>query len=528
MSDRVVLGIDLGTTYSCVAHLDEYGKPVVLLNSDGKPTTPSVVYFEDAQAAVVGDQAKNELARNPDNVVSEIKRHMGEEGYFRTIGDRDWYPSQISSIILQSTVEDALEQLNVEIPASGPIADAVITVPAYFGGAERAATKEAGELAGLNVLSIINEPTAAAIAYGMNSQDEAKTVLVYDLGGGTFDVTIIQVSQDRIRAVATGGDRQLGGLDWDKRLVDLFLERFQELQPDAGDPNEDKEAVGELELKAELAKHGLTRKGTYGMSVVANLQRAQFDVTREEFEKITEDLVERTLDQTEVVLDAAAHKGVTAIDEVILVGGMSRVPVVKERLAERLRGRFPDLPEPRLEDPDQIVAKGAALFATSRVAEEEAPAERFLPGASSQQPGPELVNITSRAYGIRTVRNRNDEVGYISWLIHQNDELPLDKKDTYRTVYDNQTEVQIGVYEQDTDVPREDVAVNKRIVEGMLTGIPPGLPAGQPVDVTFRLGDEGILDILAECNGRQLTLQWQMPGQAPPDELEKPRPVLVR
>ncbi|WP_432570489.1 Hsp70 family protein [Kineococcus sp. SYSU DK005] len=540
MSDRVTLGIDLGTTYSCVAHLDEYGKPVALLNSDGKTTTPSVVYFEDEQTIVVGDQAKNELARNPDHVISEIKRHMGEEGFFRTIGDRDFYPAQVSSYILQSLVEDALDDLGVEPPADGPIADVVITVPAYFGGAEREATKEAGQNAGLNVVSIINEPTAAAIAYGLNTQDEARTVLVYDLGGGTFDVTVIQVSQDEIRAVATGGDRQLGGIDWDRRLVDLFLQRFREQQPDAGDPEDDKEALGELELKAEGAKHSLTKKATYGMSFVANRQRVQFDLAREQFEQLTEDLVSRTLDYTELVLDAAAEKGVNSIDEVILVGGMSRVPVIAERLGERLLRRFPDLPEPRLQDPDQIVAKGAALFAVSRIAEVdevESSARQdegggtvgsgFLPGPRPGA-GPKIVNITSRAYGIRAVRDERDEVGYISFIIQQNDELPVDKHETYRTVSDNQTEVNIEVYEQDTEVPQEAVSANKLAIEGILPNLPTGKPAGQPIDVTFRLGDEGILEILAESGGKQLTLEYTLPGQTPAEELAKPRPVLAK
>ncbi len=388
-SDRVVLGIDLGTTYSCVAHLDEYGKPVVLLNSDGKPTTPSVVYFEDAQTIMVGDQAKNELASHPDSVVSEIKRHMGEEGFFRTIGDRDWYPGQISSLILQSIVQDALDDLNVEPPGDGPLADAVITVPAYFDGAEREATKEAGQQAGLNVVSIINEPTAAAIAYGLNIQDEARTVLVYDLGGGTFDVTVIEISREGIRVVATGGDRQLGGVDWDRRLVDLVLQRFRELQPDAGDPLDDKEAVGELELKAEAAKQALSKKATYRMSFVADRRRAQFELTREDFEELTQDLVDRTLDYTDLVVEAAAKKGVDYIDEVILVGGMSRMPTITHRLTERLRRRFPNLPSPAPQDPDQVVAKGAALFASAR-------------GRSIDSQGPPVLEITTQVAEMAT------------------------------------------------------------------------------------------------------------------------------
>ncbi len=532
MSDRVVLGIDLGTTYSCVAHLDEYGKPTVLFNADNKPTTPSVVYFEDAANAVVGEQAKNELARNPDHVIREIKRHMGEEGYYRTIDGRDWYPAQVSSLILRSIVDDALDQLDVEPPDDGPVADAVITVPAYFDMAARAATHQAGELAGLNVLSIINEPTAAAIAYGMTSQGDPRTVLVYDLGGGTFDATVIKVSPDRIAAVATGGDRHLGGVDWDERLIQLFVERFQEFKPEAGDPSDDKEAMGELELKAEAVKQGLSYKNTYGTSLVANLQRVQFDVSRDELEKLTDPLIQQTLDYTDLVLENAAKKGVSTIDEVILVGGMSKMPMIAQRLGEHLRPRFPDLPEPKLHDPDQIVAKGAALFAVSRVSEaadEEDPINgvpsSFLTGPA---PIPVITNITSKSYGVRAVRHQDDHEGFISFIIDQNDELPVDKTERFRTVYDGQVEVEVKVFEQATDVPDENVDANTECVAGTLGPLPPKQPAGQPVDVTFRLDDEGILHILAESHGRSLSLDYTIPGQTPESELIKPLPVLMK
>ncbi|MGH3921407.1 MAG: Hsp70 family protein, partial [Pseudonocardiaceae bacterium] len=341
MAQLPILGIDLGTTYSCVAHLGEYDKPVALLNYEGEYTTPSVVYFEDGENAVVGKQAKNELGRHPERVVQHIKRKMGVPDFFIDVDGRDYYPQQISSLILESLVSDALETLALPVPEDGKLADVVITVPAYFGGAERAATKTAGELARLNVLSIINEPTAAAIAYGLSSGPEKRTVLVYDLGGGTFDVTVVEASSEVIRAVATGGDRELGGADWDEMLKDLVLDRFRAQCPDAEDPLSDAEAVGELTLKAENAKQSLTRTTKYGMSFTANTARASFDITRQEFEELTEDLVERTLRYTELVLDAAKDKGVDHLDEVILVGGMSKVPMIAARLTERLSARFP-------------------------------------------------------------------------------------------------------------------------------------------------------------------------------------------
>ncbi|WP_322752789.1 Hsp70 family protein [Frankia sp. Cas3] len=531
MADRPTLGIDLGTTYSCVAHLDEYGKPVALQNGMGEYTTPSVVYFEDRDSIVVGKPAKNELHRDSDRVVQHIKRHMGEADFFLEIDGRDFYPQQISSLILKSIVEDALAALDVEQSTNGQLADVVITVPAYFGGAEREATRKAGEQAGLNVLSIINEPTAAAIAYGLLNQGSERTVLVYDLGGGTFDVTVIKVSPAEIRAIATGGDRELGGADWDKKLIDLFLEKFEEQCPEAGDPRTDTDAVGDLILQAEAAKQDLSRRAKYGMSVTANTVRAKFDVTREEFEELTEDLVERTLNYTDLVLDAARDKGVARIDEAILVGGMSRVPIIGTKLAERLRRRFPDLPDPKLQDPDQIVAKGAALFAASKVNEmygSDEPLARepggFLGGAL-----PRIVNITSRGYGVRTFRSQSDTDGYISWHIRPNDPLPAEHKDDYRTLFDNQTAVDVAIYESATDILNDDVAVNKVLTEAELSGLPPNKPAGQPLKVTFSLGDESILRVHAVGpSNRELHIELKVAGEAPAAELAKPLPKIIK
>jgi molecular chaperone DnaK len=531
MAERPTLGIDLGTTYSCVAHLDEFGKPVALPNEMGEYTTPSVVYFEGA-AAVVGKSAKNELNRDPDRVVRLIKRHMGEPDFFVEIEGRRLYPSQISSLILNSLVNDALVALDVAAPADGLLADVVITVPAYFGGAEREETRKAGELARLNVLSIINEPTAAAIAYGLLNQDDERTVLVYDLGGGTFDVTIITVSQALIKAVATGGDRALGGADWDARLVDFFLEKFEEQCPDAGDPRTDTDAVGDLVLTAETAKQALSGRTKYGLSLTAHTARAKFDITREEYEELTEDLVERTLQYTEGVLDAAAGKGVTTVDEVILVGGMSRTPIIGQRLAERLRARFPNLPDPKLADPDLIVAKGAALFAASKITESYQPAGGDRSSGLVRPPAaavPKIVNITSRGYGLRVYRDQSDKEGYISWHIRPNDELPAQHRDTYRTLFDNQVEAEITIFESQTDELTETVAVNKELANATLKGFPARRPAGQPFEVTFSLGDESILRVHAVGpTGEDLKVEVQISGAAPEQELAKPLPKIIK
>ncbi|HEU5474855.1 MAG TPA: Hsp70 family protein [Actinophytocola sp.] len=525
---RPVLGIDLGTTYSCVAALDENQRVSVLPNQEGDLTTPSVVFFEPTGNVTVGRFAKNELKREPDRVVALIKRHMGEDGFTVEIDGRQRYPQEVSALILRQVTEDALGVLGVEVPADGPLADVVITVPAYFGAAERQATRDAGEMAGLNVLNIVNEPTAAAIAYGLVASGDGaeRTVLVYDLGGGTFDVTIITVSPTEIRVVATGGDARLGGADWDARLVDLVCEKFAEQHP-GSDPRMDLDASGSLEIFAEEAKKGLSRRDTYADTIVADGQRARIEITRKEFEEATADLIARTLDFTRDVLGSAAKKGVTTIDELLLVGGMSHSPAVKQRLVEE----FPDLPTPQLADPDQIVAKGAALFAASSVAETggETSPVAGLPGKRSL---PKIVNVTSKGYGAAVVRDPNrpdDDDLVVAWLIRPNDEIPAAPRDIFRTVHDGQRRVVITVYESKTDVLSDELEDNLNLVEGELVGLPENQRAGQPIEVSFNLGGDGILRITAVAsNGKELTLQAKISGLVPEEVKRAPLPHLQR
>ncbi|RKT52846.1 Hsp70 family protein [Saccharothrix australiensis] len=524
MTRRPVLGIDLGTTYSCVASLDENHRVSVLPNQEGDLTTPSVVFFEHSGNATVGKFAKNELRNEPGRVVSLVKRHMGEEGYTVDVEDRELYPQQVSAIILRQVVEDALAVLGVEVPASGPLADAVITVPAYFGAAERQATRDAGEMAGLAVLNIINEPTAAAIAYGLVSAGGERSVLVYDLGGGTFDVTVIRVSSAEIRVVATGGDHRLGGADWDARLVDLVCAKFAEQHPDA-DPRTDLDAAGSIELLAEEAKKALSRRDAYSGTVIADGRRAKITVTRAEYEEATADLIGRTLDFTRDVLGHARAKGVERVDDFLLVGGMSHSPAVKERLA----AGFPDLPTPQLADPDQIVARGAALFAAHSVAETdgEPVAARGLPGGAAL---PRIVDVTSKGYGIAVLRDSDDPDSdlVVSWLIKPNDEIPARPRDTFRTVHDGQRAVDIAVYESTTDVLSAELADNLELVKGTLTELPPG-PAGQPLEVSFNLGADGILHITAAAaNGERIELAAKISGLVPEEVKRAPLPALRR
>jgi molecular chaperone DnaK len=515
MTQRPVLGIDLGTTYSCVAHVDRYGKAAILPNADGDNTTPSVVYIEESGNVVVGKDAKNELRLHPDRVFQLIKRKMGVPGFVLELDGRRYNPAQISAMILKSVMRDALVALGAEQRPAGPAADVVITVPAYFGEAERAATREAGKLAGFNVIGIINEPTAAAVAYGLARDTTANTVLVYDLGGGTFDVTVVETSTTVIRAIATGGNRELGGADWDAVLCGLVLAQYREQHPDAREPSTDEEAMGALDVLVEDIKKRLTRSERYTGSFTAGTSRASIEISRDVFEEHTRDLVERTMQYTDLVLNAAAKKGVRRLDDVILVGGMSRVPMIARVLRERLRERFADAPVPHLVDPDQIVAKGAAMYAAASVGEQygEDGSDTALAG-----PVPPLVNVASRGYGIEAVNGISERVAHVSWLIQPNDELPAAPQQLYATVANGQTEVEIVVYESGTVELNDEVAVNTELVRGLLTGLPPHQPPGQRVTVTFCLTDEGILEILATGpTGQKLNLRWQRPGGEPTD-----------
>ncbi|WP_214404333.1 Hsp70 family protein [Pseudonocardia lacus] len=530
---RPVLGIDLGTTYSCVAHLDDTGRAVVVPNSESESTSPSVVYYEEGGDAVVGRHAKSELRRRPDRVVQHIKRRMGEPGFSIELDGRQFYPQQVSAAILEYVVTEALTTLGHDGSGGAPLADVVITVPAYFGTAEREATREAGELARLNVISVINEPTAAAIAYGVLGAGERRRVLVYDLGGGTFDVTVMETSPDSIRAIATNGSRDLGGAMWDAALRDLLLDAYREQHPDAADPSTDEAALGELDIVVEETKKALTRRSRQDASFVAHDRRVRVEISRETFEEHTVDLVEQTLHYVDLVLADARAKGVDTLDEIVLVGGMSRAPMIARALTSRLTGKVPTVPEPRLVDPDQIVAKGAALFAASKVAENYAPDDPSRPIAPALRPGSsgplQLVDVTSRGYGVRAHRSLDDETGYVAWIIKPQSELPASHSEQFRTLERGQTAVKIVVYESATNVLSEDPDANTELITGELTGLPPGKPPGQPLEVVHTLGTDGVLRIVATGpSGQRLDLEHHLRGELPPEERDRPLPALAK
>jgi len=302
MSAKRVYGIDLGTTYSCISHVDEHGKPVVLANAEGEMTTPSVVYFESPDNIVVGQSAKEVVSIHPDLCVSTVKRAMGDPHWERSFHGQVYKPQDVSSFILRKVVGDAANLVGEKIE------DVVITCPAYFGVNEKEATKQAGILAGLNVLYVIPEPTAAALAYGIE-QDQDQVILVYDLGGGTFDITLIEIKTGQITVICTGGDHQLGGKDWDDAIVSYFTEKFAESTGTPADALlEDQETYQELLNAAERCKKTLSTRQSVTEAVRFGGERVKVDLTRETFDQITAPLLERTLSMTDQELAKAPRR----------------------------------------------------------------------------------------------------------------------------------------------------------------------------------------------------------------------------
>ena len=346
-SGKKINGIDLGTTYSAIAVVNDYGVPEIVPNVDGHRSTPSVIFFDDGKITV-GLEAIQKAKDHPDSLVNFVKRSMGEAHYRFSYQDKNFSAEELSSFILRKLVQDAEKQTGEKIT------DVVITCPAYFGINEREATRLAGEIAGLNVRQIINEPTAAAIAYGSVGLEQPHVVLVYDLGGGTFDITMIDIQQESIRVIGTGGDHNLGGKDWDDRILMYVAEQISEKS--GQDVLDDNQAWTDLQYQAEMAKITLSGSPTAMISLPFKGETYQVSITLAAFEQMTKDLLERTVSLTREMLENAKEKGYEKFDEIILVGGSTRMP----KVAKILQRKFGL--EPRLFHPDEAVAKGAAIF----------------------------------------------------------------------------------------------------------------------------------------------------------------------
>ncbi|HII4492137.1 TPA: molecular chaperone DnaK [Clostridium perfringens] len=483
-----IIGIDLGTTNSCVAVM-EGGEPVVITNSEGARTTPSVVSFQANGERLVGQVAKRQAITNPDKTIMSIKRHMGTD-YKVNIDGKDYTPQEISAMILQKLKADAEAYLGEKVT------EAVITVPAYFNDAERQATKDAGRIAGLDVKRIINEPTAASLAYGLDKMDSAHKILVYDLGGGTFDVSILDLGDGVFEVVSTNGDARLGGDDFDQRIIDYIAEDFK--AQNGIDLRQDKMALQRLKEAAEKAKIELSSSTQTLINLpfitadATGPKHIDMTLTRAKFNELTHDLVERTIDIMKEALKSG-NVSLNDIDKVILVGGSTRIPAVQEAV-KNFTGKEPS----KGVNPDECVAMGAAIQAG------------VLTGDVKDVL---LLDVTPLTLGIETLG------GVATPLIERNTTIPARKSQIFSTAADNQTSVEIHVVQGE----RQMAADNKTLGRFTLSGIAPA-PRGIPqIEVTFDIDANGIVKVSAtdKATGKEANITITASTNLSDDEIDK-------
>jgi len=484
-----IIGIDLGTTNSCVAVM-EGGKPVVIANAEGARTTPSVVAFTKTGERLVGEPAKRQAVTNPDRTISSIKRHMGTD-YRVKIDDKKYSPQEISAMILQKLKADAEAYLGEKVT------EAVITVPAYFNDAQRQATKDAGKIAGLDVKRIINEPTAAALAYGLDNEKEQK-IMVYDLGGGTFDVSIIEIGDGVIEVLATSGDNHLGGDDFDERIIRYLVDEFK--KQEGVDLSLDKMAMQRLKEAAEKAKKELSTSTTTNINLpfitatADGPKHLDMNLTRPKFDELTHDLVERTVVP---VQNALRDAGLTPSDikKVLLVGGSTRIPAVQEKV-KQLTGQEPS----KSLNPDECVALGASIQGGKLAG--DAGAGDIL-----------LLDVTPLSLSIETLG------GIATKLIERNTTIPTRKSQIFSTATDNQTAVDIHVVQGERQFAKD----NKTLGRFRLDGIPPARRGVPQIEVTFDIDANGIVNVSAKDlgTGREQHITITASSNLSDDEIDR-------
>lgn len=495
-----VVGIDLGTTFSAIAHVNEHAQEEIVPNAESDRITPSVIMFED-DLVTVGKVAKQNASAVPEDIVEFVKREMGKskEEYSREFDGKAYSAEELSALILQKLKQDAEAQLGTEIT------EAVITVPAYFGDAEREATRNAGQIAGLEVLQVMNEPTAAAVAYGIDLHGSDQTAFVFDLGGGTFDVTIMKVSGSEMQMIATNGDHRLGGKDWDDKIITYVAQTFEEEHGE--NPLTDLHTYQDIQLNAISAKESLSRRQKARIVCNYNGKSSRVELTREKFDELTADLVERCSAMCDVVLGEAGMTWAD-IDVVLLVGGSTRMPMVQEMIT-RISGKDID---PREVNPDDVVALGAAIQGTLRQIKEvvidgtsETATEEDIPDAVVDRfigaNGGLTVTVTDGAthnLGI-VLHETADSDGYVHVMIPKMTPVPCEEKGRFGTIEDNMKAALIQVIQGLEEDQKEDELIkfeNHKLGECTLQ-LPSGLPKGSPIDVTYKYNLDQTLEITA-------------------------------
>ncbi|MDQ2867345.1 MAG: Hsp70 family protein [Verrucomicrobiota bacterium] len=509
MNERKAVGIDLGTTFCAVSHIDAYGKPQIIPNSESERITPSVILFDGANV-IVGTTAKNNAVAEPEKIVDFVKREMGKpkEQFHREFGGKIYSAEELSALILRKLKLDAEKYLKQ------PITDAVITVPAYFNDAERTATITAGQLAGFNVLQIINEPTAAALAYGLDKIDQDQTVFVFDLGGGTFDVTIMRIEGQRINMIATNGDHRLGGKDWDDILVNYIAEEFDRQHGE--NPLLDLQSYQDLHTRGLSAKIQLSSRPQTALIHHHNGKSVKLEITREEFEKRSLHLVEKCKTICEMVMQEAGMKW-EQIDKLLLVGGMTRMPMVRRLISELTSA-------PAIDDvnPDEAVATGASIQAIlSLLDEEKRSGEKVLPENTRDQfvarEGGliQVTNITSHTLGVVLWDETNLEE-YVFPMIRKMTAIPATAKNSFGTAMANMQRAVVRVVEGESTVPGECTPLGIADVE-----LPPFLPKGSPVELKYEYNANQVLEVSVEASGASAKVTIERNTGLAPDEVEQ-------